>query len=471
MLAVTRHTSNCLRHVVRLGLFLSCFSAAGLCQQNALTINQAVQEALARYPAVRVSAENLSAASAAIELARASYLPRADFVGQVARATHNNVFGLVLPQTTLPVLSGISGPVLGTNSLDSVWGTAVGALVSWEPFDFGLRKAGVQLARSGEGVAGTQVEATKLQVGVAAADAFLTLLAAQQTVAAAQAGVDRAKSLDDVVEALARSELRPGADASRARAELSLAQIQLIRAQEAVDVGKAALARLLGRAPGSLQLDSGPLLRMPPVAAGGEVPAAAHPFALAQKAAVDQARAREKVLARSYYPRFTLQGTVYARGTGIQPDGTTGGFASGLGPNVQNWALGITVTFPALDLFGIRARKKIEFFNERAEAARYDKVIQDLQGEQEQAKATLAGALRVAENTPVQLEAARTSMQQASARYKAGLASIVEVAEAQRLLTQSEIDDSLARLAVWRARLALSTAQGDLGPFLQMAAK
>ncbi len=462
----------------RSGRFSTCLFAAQIMLfahlfygQVGLTIDQAVHEALIRYPAVKVSTEQLSAAASAIELARTSYLPRADFLGQVSRATHNNVFGLVLPQTTLPVISGISGPVLGTNSLDSVWGSAVGTLVSWEPFDFGLRRAEVELAKSGEGLAGAQLEATKLQVAGAAADAFLTLLAAQQTAAAAQAGVDRAKAVDEVVETLVRSELRPGADASRARAELSLARIQLIRAEEAVKVAKAALAPLLGATPESITLDVGPLLDLPRESATTQVSAALHPFALVEKASVAQAKARQKALERSYFPRFTVQGTVYARGTGIQPDGTTGGLASGLGPDVQNWAFGMSVTFPAMDLFGIRAKRKIEFFNELAEEARYAKVIQDLNGQQEQAKAALEGALEVARNTPVQLDAARATMQQSDARYKAGLATIVEVAEAQRLLTQSEIDDSLARLGVWRARLALNIAQGNLDPFLSLARK
>src|SRR5437762_12588159 len=111
-------------------------------QQPVLPMPEAIQRALDKYPAVRSSLEQVSAAAAGINLARTSYLPRADFLGQIDRATHNNVFGLMLPQP-LPVISSISGPVLRTNSLDSVWGTAVGALVSWEPFDFGLRKANV----------------------------------------------------------------------------------------------------------------------------------------------------------------------------------------------------------------------------------------------------------------------------------------------------------------------------------------
>src|SRR6476646_8849516 len=84
-----------------------------------LTLEQAVSQATAKYPAVEVSLERVSAAAAGINLARTSYLPRADFLGQLNRATHNNVFGLLLPQSVIP---SMSGPVLGTNSLSSVWG-------------------------------------------------------------------------------------------------------------------------------------------------------------------------------------------------------------------------------------------------------------------------------------------------------------------------------------------------------------
>jgi outer membrane protein TolC len=89
----------------------------------------------------------------------------------------------------------------------------------------------------------------------------------------------------------------------------------------------------------------------------------------------------------------------------------------------------------------------------------------------EQSRVTLASALQVAQNTPIQLAAAEATVEQATARYKAGLATIIEVAEAQRLLTQAEIDNGLAKLGIWRAKLSLSLAQGDLAPFLSAARK
>src|SRR5438445_9228846 len=248
-------------------------------QQPALTMPEAVQRALDKYPAVRASLQQVSAAAAGINLARTSYLPRADFLGQVNRATHNNIFGMLLSQS---VISPISGPVLGTNSLESVWGSGVGVLVSWEPFDFGLRRANVGIAQSARSIANAQVAVTQLQAGIAAADAYLTIVAAQQTVVAARAAVERARVLNQSIETLVNNELRPGAEASRSRAELALAETQLIQAEQAVDESRAALAQLLGVAPADVSVLSGNLLQLPPEAPQPPAPPANHPLAVAQ---------------------------------------------------------------------------------------------------------------------------------------------------------------------------------------------
>src|SRR5438093_13250795 len=108
-----------------------------------MTLAQAVESALRNYPSVFVSQEQLNAAAAGIDLARTAYLPRVDSLAQVNRATRNNTFGLLFPQGVIPA---ISGPVLGTNNFGTVWGSAVGTLVTWEPFDFGLRRASVSAA-------------------------------------------------------------------------------------------------------------------------------------------------------------------------------------------------------------------------------------------------------------------------------------------------------------------------------------
>ena len=117
---------------------------------------------------------------------------------------------------------------------------------------------------------------------------------------------------------------------------------------------------------------------------------------------------------------------------------------------------------PLFDWFSLRERSRIEAHNERAEAATYDRIVQELSTQAEQARAEMDGARRVAENTPIQLSAARVLEQQSRARYDAGLTAILEVAESQRLLLQAEVGDAVARLAVWRALLAEAAATGDI---------
>src|SRR5713101_3186980 len=110
-----------------------------------LTLSDAIQLALKNYPAIKESRARAQAAQEGVGVARTAYLPRLDMIWQENRATTNNVFGLLLPQ---PVVPSISGPVLGTRSYDSVWGSAAGVQLSWEALDFGQRKANVEVARA-----------------------------------------------------------------------------------------------------------------------------------------------------------------------------------------------------------------------------------------------------------------------------------------------------------------------------------
>jgi outer membrane protein TolC len=135
-----------------------------------------------------------------------------------------------------------------------------------------------------------------------------------------------------------------------------------------------------------------------------------------------------------------------------------------LGPNIQNWALGFTATFPVLEFHTIRARKNAENGRLETERSRLDQVLMDLKVKRARAVAAYEGAKEVAATTPVMIEAAKTALSQARARYQAGLGTALEVADTQRRLAQAEIDNSLARLGVWRARLAVYAAQGDISP-------
>jgi outer membrane protein TolC len=304
-------------------------------------------------------------------------------------------------------------------------------------------------------------------VAVATVNAYLTVLAAQRTVLAAEADVERRDTFDKAVRVLVENQLRAGADASRADAELARARVNLARAKQQEKIGRAALADILGLPDTSVEVSEGSLLAPPPDESLPTTPLSKNPIAEVQHARVEESQAQVHILDRSYYPKFYLQSSVYGRGSGWNPAGNFEGGSAGLGPDRSNWAVGLSVTFPIFDIFSIRSRKAIETANERAEAARYDQTLQDLTGQLRKAQASLEGARNVAENKPQELGAARTTETQVRARYQTGLATLVDVTDAQSLLVQAETDDALARLAVWQNLAAVAASQGDLQPFLQ----
>jgi outer membrane protein len=459
------HAARILRLMIATSVVLSAQQAP---PATGLTIGQAVDAALRNYPSIQVSQEQINAAAAGIQLARTAYLPRVDALAQVNRATRNNVFGLLLPQGVIPA---ISGPVLGTNTFGTAWGSAIGVLVTWEPFDFGLRQANVTAATAVRTQSEATLKRTQFEVTVAATDAYVTLVAAEETVRAAQAGVERAGVIARTINALVNAQLRPGADASRTEAELAAARTLLIQAQQAVEVARVNVSQFVGLPPAQIVVAAPKLLQLPPERTVVPLDTAANPLAVEQTAVVEQLKAQLKILERSYFPRFSAQASTYARGTGAEINGHNLGGLNGLAPTIQNSALGFSVTFPVFDLPAIRARESGQSATIRAETARLRQIATDLAAQWNRAVATLSGARNVAANTPIQVAAARAATEQATARYQSGLGNIDAVAEAQRLLTQSEIDDALARLGVWRGLLGVATAAGDIQPFVAEASQ
>ena len=119
-------------------------------------------------------------------------------------------------------------------------------------------------ARAGQSLANSEVAVTRLDVAVAVTNAFFTLAAAQQRVITAKANLERREVFANSVRVLVTNELRPGADASRANAELAVAQTQLIQAEQARAVGRAVLAELLVIPDDEISIDPGSILGTPP---------------------------------------------------------------------------------------------------------------------------------------------------------------------------------------------------------------
>src|SRR5205823_7217337 len=118
-------------------------------------------------------------------------------------------------------------------------------------------------------------------------------------------------------------------------------------------------------------------LNAPQMAPLGAPDPKAHPAARAGLAAVEIVRAREHVLDRAYFPRVSIQSAFAGRGSGAEVPGQPLP-GNGLWLQVPNWAAGVSVTFPAFDVFSVNARKRVEAQNTFAEDARYAQTIQTL---------------------------------------------------------------------------------------------
>ena len=436
---------------------------------NGTSLSAVVSESEKNYPAVRVSQEELNASAARLAVARTAYMPRLDGLAQFNRGTRNNVFGPLLPQTVVP---SMSGPVIGTNNGGSVWGSATGLLVTWQPFDFGLRHANVAAAAAARDKARANGQRTELEVVAGSADAYLTELASTSTRTAAAAAVQNWETLKTSIHALVAAQLRPGADESRVEAERAAAVNQLALSEEAVEASRATMLKFAPQS-GAGTPSAGRLQTEVPdlSAVDASFTPSQNPTIVEQEATVKQNAAQLRATERSWVPQFNLEGSVYARGTGAETNGQRLSGANGLAPNVGNYVAGVNISFPFLDFVSIHARESEQAANLRSAKATEDLAVRTLQEQFSQALAGVKAAKTIAENTPVQAKAAQAALDQATARYKAGLAPIDDVAQTQRLLVQAQIDDSVARLNVWRAFLRLQFVRGDLHPFLDQAGR
>jgi outer membrane protein TolC len=432
----------------------------------AYTLSEAVHEALRNFPSIRAARFKLKAAAAEITLAKTEYLPNLDVLAQEIFTSHNIVGGTIIPQV-LDVIPIQSGNNTG-NSMKGYCSSNVGAGVSWLALDFGLRRANVKLAHAATTAAEQGLRLTELDVAYQAAEGYLDMVAAQETIRVARATVDRMKANVLAIHTYVDNGLRPGVDASRADYELSAARIALIDAEQATELARVDLAEKMGVAGTYINIDPDPIIRTPsPKFEARPVELSKHPLALLRASVVTEAKAKVTVIDKTWYPHLWLHGNVWGRGSNV-PGSEGSNVAGGALPRAANYMLGASLSFPIMDYFEIKAKRKRAFNDELAEKANFDLAMQILEQKDARSRVLLTEARRVADETPIMVKAARENAVKTVERYKVGLANIVNVSEAERILARAEVDDALAQVRVWKAILATGYVQGDLRPFMQI---
>jgi outer membrane protein TolC len=423
------------------------------------TLDAAIAEALAHHPRLAEANADRAVAEARVGEADARLLPSLGVSAEINRSTGNTPPGAFLPA---PGFIPISGAPRGKELNSGAWQTGAALWASWDVLSLARQAAAIDVALAGRSQAAAALDGERLEIAYRAADTFLMLLEAEEAVRAVASNVQRAEVLVTATRPLVTQSLRPGVDQARAEAELANARTQLARAEQTREVRRAELAEALGRTGAQVDATPGPLLGpVDGLRAAGPADVSRHPHVVTATAAASRVREARRLVEVEYLPRLDLFAALWARGSGFDNSP-----AAGIVPDIANWAVCAVATWSILDIPVIRERGRAADAEYAAAIARRDEVVLAVSGQISRATAIVDGAWRVAQQTPAALASAQAAAQQALARYQSGLAPVVDVADAQRVLAQAEIDDGVARLEVRRALLLLSRAAGDLNPFL-----
>ncbi len=295
-----------------------------------LTLAQALQGALARYPTVAVARAARDKAAAGVSEARAPFLPslRLD-----ASYTRYQLPSLAYPLHSLNITSPGALPIFDR---DLVQGSAS---LSWTLWDFGARGGRVRAARATERASDAAVDATESALIARVAGAYLraltlegTLRAQDQQLEALGAEADRVRQLLAVgraarVEGLRIEATLTGAQAERAAtaADLEVAERDLAQlANVPVEHARGALLTPL-----RLRQDTTP----PDRAAVLERARAANPDLLQAQRAAEAGRAQLAAVRATRFPQLLLQGVWFDRGT------ISGDFKN-------EWQAGVALSYP-----------------------------------------------------------------------------------------------------------------------------
>ncbi|NJL72624.1 MAG: hypothetical protein HC888_14165 [Candidatus Competibacteraceae bacterium] len=164
------------------------------------------------------------------------------------------------------------------------------------------------------------------------------------------------------------------------------------------------LAEKMGVAATDLDVVSDPLVRSPStIQETGPFDLSSHPIALFKTAEVNRWRAKQILLDKAYRPHLWLNASMWGRGSGdrtspIKP------VAAGVLPQVFNYMIGVSYSFPVMEYFPLKAQKDMARSNELAAKADYELAMQVLEKKDARARILLAQARKVADETPTLVE-------------------------------------------------------------------
>jgi outer membrane protein TolC len=427
---------NALKLPVLAALALASLSQAPLLGMAApapitqLTVDRAVDLAVARDERPRIAGEQLASAEAGVDRARAFFFPDVSaqggytFRGDPGMFQHRNAFtGSVTANLTL--FDGRGYPLFSAAR---------------------LARSAAELDRA----------LSRRVVAFEAAAAFLSTLGLQAVVEAAEHRVTFARENLADARGRATAQLASSNDVSRAELELTTAQLELRRAQGDLTSGMLNLGWLLGaelrgplRSPDALLADAA---QMPAQRAASIGEAQARRLDVRSgRLRVGAARELAKEPLWRWVPSLVANGT--ANATSVA--GTTG--------KTTDWFVGLNAIWTLWD-GGERSADRADLVAQ-AEVARLqsDRQTRGVALEVDTALVSLGTSRDTITVASAAVVAARKNVEETRALYRQGLARALDVADATARLFDAEVALARERYGLGLALLNLRSALG-LGP-------
>lgn len=431
-----------------------------------MTLSDALAHARAHQPSLQAALARIAVAQRAASVVRSEWLPQIGATAQLFYGTMNNSTAMFLGVRPLDL------PRIGGSRSDGSWGdaypsTLVALGLRQNVYDFG-RLAALAVAADAEAAEiRHRANIEVLDVALTVEATFYSVLAAKAVERAAEDAYKRAALRRDMVKAGVDRGLRPPIALTRAEADLTRFEVGRTRARGGIEAAQAVFAAavgvqdpLLDAVPRSEAEPEGPSAPLPALGDAMQQAMQRDPSVRLALARLAAQQARTRALGRQWAPSLSLTAGISGRAGGAPQSGGPSG-QSGWLPTTPNWDVGLLLQAPVFDGV-LLSRRSHSLAQEQVLRHEIDAARRRLLADIQRAYTTF----RIAESSLPALRAAAVAAEknydQANARFRVGLSTNIEVADAEALRTEAEIQLAIGRFDVSRARAAFqrSVAQG-----------
>jgi outer membrane protein len=327
-------------------------------------------------------------------------------------------------------------------------------------FDFGRTWAAKDVAKSSAEALKEILEAQKLDIAQLVKTQYFTLLLSKRLVQVNLAALDRAEVNLRSAKGFFQVGTQPKSFVTRAEVDVANGRVNVIRAQNAVNLARVALNTAMGIAVNA-PTEVKDLLAYQEFPTNRDLLVSEalrnRPEYRQVKAQADGALASVRQTFRDFFPNLFGSGTYGVVGvTGVPPASSR---TSGFIDSGNQWNVGLTLSWSIFDGGARIARYKEAKANVEAAQARVRDTELQIWQNVEQSYLNLGEAEERIGAAQKAVESAEENYQLARGRFDAGVANIIELTDAQLALTQAQSDEAQAlsdyRIAIARLERAL----------------